>query len=56
MLVAKKVRYTIYGTLDSLIGSKWFSILDSKSGYCYVEVLAEDKEKTLMQNVFLGVA
>lgn len=32
--------------LDSLSGSKWFSVLDLRSGYYQIEMAAEDKEKT----------
>ena len=33
-------------TLEALAGSKWFSILDLKSGYWQLELNSEDKEKT----------
>ena len=33
-------------SLDTLAGSKWFSILDLKSGYWQVEVAPEHQEKT----------
>ena len=33
-------------TLDTLPGSKWFSIMDMLSGYWHVEVDAKDREKT----------
>ena len=33
-------------SLDSLAGSRWFSILDLKSGYWHVEVAPEDRQKT----------
>ncbi|XP_029350188.1 uncharacterized protein LOC115036194 [Echeneis naucrates] len=32
--------------LDCLTGSKWFSVLDLRSGYYQVEMAEEDKEKT----------
>ncbi|XP_017464168.1 PREDICTED: RNA-directed DNA polymerase homolog, partial [Rhagoletis zephyria] len=47
--VTKKDSYPlprIDDTVDSLTGTKWFSILDLKSGYRQVEVCDEDKEKT----------
>lgn len=34
--------------LDCLIGSKWFSVLDLRSGYYQVEMSEEDKEKTVL--------
>ena len=33
-------------TLDTLVGAKWFSTLDLKSGYWQVEVHKDDREKT----------
>jgi hypothetical protein len=33
-------------TLDTLAGTKWFSILDVRSGYWQVDVHPDDKEKT----------
>ena len=33
-------------TLDTLVGSKWFSTLDLASGYWQVEVHPDDREKT----------
>jgi hypothetical protein len=33
-------------TLDTLAGTKWFSILDLRSGYWQVDVHPDDKEKT----------
>lgn len=32
--------------LDCLAGSKWFSVLDLRSGYCQIAMADEDKEKT----------
>lgn len=32
--------------LDCLSGSKWFSVLDLRSGYYQIAVAEEDKEKT----------
>ena len=37
----------IYDTLDTLAGSRWFSMLDLFSGYWRVEVAEADREKTL---------
>lgn len=36
----------IEDALDCLSGSKWFSVLDLRSGYYQIEMAAEDKEKT----------
>jgi hypothetical protein len=33
-------------TLDTLAGTKWFSVLDLRSGYWQVDVHPDDKEKT----------
>jgi hypothetical protein len=33
-------------TLDTLVGSKWFSTLDLKSGYWQVDLHPDDTEKT----------
>jgi hypothetical protein len=33
-------------TLDTLVGTKWFSTLDLKSGYWQLDVHPDDKEKT----------
>lgn len=35
----------IEDTLDCLSGSKWFSVLNLRSGYYQIEMAAEDKEK-----------
>lgn len=47
--ITKKDSYPIPridDTLDALIGAKWFSTLDLKSGYHQVEVAEEDRPKT----------
>lgn len=36
----------IEDALDCLLGSKWFSVLDLRSGYYQIEMAVEDKEKT----------
>ena len=45
---AIKYAYTlpnIEETFSALIGSKWFSVVDLKSGYYQVEMEEEDKQK-----------